>query len=219
MIDIRLGDCLELMKTLPDNSVDLICTDPPYMMTSAACDQMKIDIPAISEQFRRIAKPHAAWVVFGQTKSIVDWIVTNRKLFKYSLVWNKCAVSGFLDANVRPLRVYELINIFCDGKMCYNPQKTKGEVYVKKRNGSSECYNHFTFRIATISDGYRFPIDILNFPIRESGNQTPVQEARQIDGMACKNLFKQGRCRSRSVYGQRLDGRCLRQFRPGFYRV
>ena len=135
MIDIRLGDCLELMKTLPDNSVDLICTDPPYMMTSAACDQMKIDIPAISEQFRRIAKPHAAWVVFGQTKSIVDWIVTNRKLFKYSLVWNKCVVSGFLDANVRPLRVYELINIFCDGKTCYNPQKTKGEAYVRNRGG------------------------------------------------------------------------------------
>ena len=162
MIDIRLGDCLELMKTLPDNSVDLICTDPHYMMTSAACDQMKIDIPAISEQFRRIAKPHATWVVFGQTKSIVDWIVTNRKLFKYSLVWNKIISSGFLACNKRPLTIYELINIFGDGDIVYNPQKTPGKAYICKRGGGTRVYNKSDWNWETVNNGDRFPVDIIS---------------------------------------------------------
>ena len=160
-VDLRLGDCLELMRGIPDKSVDLIVTDPPYMMTPAKCDNV-IDVAAISQEIRRVIKDNAAWLVFGQVKSIVDWIYNNRKLFKYSIVWDKRKRTGFFSANRRPLTTYELINVFGKGSVTYNPQMTKGAPYKIVKKMETEVY-HKAPRTATNSNGERYPVDIITF--------------------------------------------------------
>ena len=161
-IDLRLGDCLELMRDIPDKSIDLIVTDPPYMMTDANCDNSGgLDIAAISSEIRRIIKDGAAWIVFGQVRSITDWVCNNSRYYKYSIVWAKNRHSGYLDAKIRPLRKYELINVFGAGRVTYNPQMVDGKPYAIKRGGKSECYATGSERVSTISDGKRYPTDIL----------------------------------------------------------
>ena len=159
-IDLRLGDCLELMRDIPDKSIDLIVTDPPYMMTQAKCDKSRLDVGLISKEFRRIIKDKCAWVVFGQTKSIYEWLQHNYSLFKYSIVWHKRACTGYLDANNRPLRVYELINVFGLGKVTYNPQMTSGRPYTAKRGASFEGYGKADI-VTTHNSGERYPVDVL----------------------------------------------------------
>lgn len=161
MIDVRLGDCLELMKELPDKSIDLIIADPPYMMTAAKCDKCKIDVENISGEIKRIVKDKCAWIIFGQTKSIAEWIYHSPKLFKYSIVWDKRKRTGFFSANKRPLRTYELINVFGQGSVTYNPQMTMGKPYRRLKKMETEVYSK-TPRTPTESNGERYPVDIIS---------------------------------------------------------
>ena len=105
------GDCLDAMATIPDGSVNAIIADPPYALTQLKWDQ-PIDWPAWWAEAKRIAKPDAAFVLFAQQPFATDLINSNRKAFKYDLVWPKNTATGFLDANRRPMRSHELILVF-----------------------------------------------------------------------------------------------------------
>ena len=101
---IKQGDCLELMKELPDDSVDLILTDLPYGVTMAPFD-VKLDLPTMWTQFNRIAKRNAAVCLFAQQPFSSELVLSNRKFFKYVWTWHKRQCSGFLNAKKQPLRV------------------------------------------------------------------------------------------------------------------
>lgn len=143
MINLIQGDCLELMKTIPDGSVDMILTDPPYGTTACKWDSI-IPFEPMWEQLKRIIKPNGAIVLFGSEPFSSLLRCSNLKMFKYDWVWNKTKPQGFLNAKARPLVEHELIHVFSSGTctstsktMTYNPQGLF-DVNVVLRNTDTE---------------------------------------------------------------------------------
>ena len=155
MIDLRLGDCLEVMKDIPDGSVDAIITDPPYGTTACKWDSV-IDFELMWEQLNRIIKPNGAIVLFGSEPFSSALRMSNIKNYKYDWVWDKISCSGNLLAKKQPLRAYELISVFYKKQPTYNPQlrdkpkkdirKTNVRVVNKSKTHPQKDYNQFDKR-------------------------------------------------------------------------
>lgn len=169
---LHLGNCIDLMRTLPDNSVDALISDPPYGTTALAFDRQPIDWAAWWAQAKRITKPTAPIVLFAQQPFTTDLICSNRKMFRYLLVWQKTMPTGFLDANARPLRAHEDILIFAHSgtqgtnkkRPTYNPQKTAGEAYKRNRrpDDMAEHYKSSSMRQSGEYEG-RHPTTVIEF--------------------------------------------------------
>ena len=131
-ITLLKGDCLELMKELPDNSVDMVCCDPPYGTTSIKWDEV-LDYDQMWEQYERIVKPKGVIVLFGSQPFSAQLICSKLKWFRYELIWNKnkCGSPGL--AKYRPMKTHENVLIFYkDSGGTYNPQMEVGEPYARK---------------------------------------------------------------------------------------
>lgn len=131
MIDLRCGDCLELMKDIPSGSVDFILTDPPYGTTACKWDSV-IPFEPMWEQLNRIIKPNGAICLFGSEPFSSALRMSNIKNFKYDWIWDKKIPSGMSYARFQPMRQTENISVFCKGKTVYNPQMEKREKPIKK---------------------------------------------------------------------------------------
>lgn len=131
MIDLRHGDCLELMRDIPDGSVDMILADPPYGTTRNKWDSV-IPLDKMWERFRRIAKRDAAICIFSQQPFTAELINSNRKDFRYEWIWQKPQATGFLNANRMPMKSHENICVFYQSLPAYTPQFTWGGSYAQK---------------------------------------------------------------------------------------
>ena len=120
MINLILGDCLERMKEIPDGSVDLILTDPPYGTTACKWDSV-IPLEPMWEQLKRIIKPNGAIVLFGSEPFSSALRMSNIKQYKYDWVCDKVTAKGHLVAKIRPMQQTENICVFCDSKINYYP--------------------------------------------------------------------------------------------------
>lgn len=127
------GDCLEKMKLIPDGSIDMICCDLPYGLTNNKHD-IVIPFEQLWKEYYRILKPNGAIALYAQGLFYVDLVQSNRKHFRYDLVWNKILTSGFLNAQRMPLRVHEQIAVFYRKLPTYNPQMTEGKPLHSKGN-------------------------------------------------------------------------------------
>jgi 16S rRNA G966 N2-methylase RsmD len=120
---LDLADCHEWIKALPDNSIDIVCCDPPYHTTQLKFDALEVRWPELWAEIYRVCKPSAVQVMFSAQPFTTDLINSNRKRFRYPLVWAKTMPTGFLDANRRPLRAHEDVLVFsATGSSTYNPQ-------------------------------------------------------------------------------------------------
>jgi len=115
------GDCLEEMKNIPDGSVDMVLTDPPYGTTACKWDTV-IDLKLMWEQLNRIIKPNGAIVLFGSEPFSSALRMSNIKNYKYDWVWEKSKVTGVLNAKKQPLRHLENISVFYRKQCLYFPQ-------------------------------------------------------------------------------------------------
>ena len=120
------GNCLELMKDIPDKSIDLILCDLPYGTTRNSWDEV-IPFDKLWAQYNRIIKDNGAILLFAQGKFYVNLVSSNMKMFRYDLVWDKELVSGFLNAKRMPLRRHEQVAVFSKHLPTYNPQFTQGK--------------------------------------------------------------------------------------------
>tara|TARA_R110000822_G_C15247248_1_gene486977 strand:+ start:192 stop:899 length:708 start_codon:yes stop_codon:yes gene_type:complete len=123
MINLIKGDCLEVMQTIPDGSVDAIITDPPYGTTACKWDSV-IDFELMWEQLNRIIKPNGAIVLFGSEPFSSALRMSNIKNYKYDWIWNKKNTGCPVVAKKRPLPIHENISIFALNKASYYPIKT-----------------------------------------------------------------------------------------------
>lgn len=119
------GDCLELMKEIPDGSVDMVLTDPPYGTTACKWDSI-IPLDLMWDQLKRVIKPSGAIVMTASQPFTSALVMSNPKIFKYCWAWDKVLPRGHLNAKKQPLRVIEDICVFYSKPCTYNPQKTKG---------------------------------------------------------------------------------------------
>ena len=115
MVDLRLGDCLELMTAIPDGSVDLVLTDPPYGKTACKWDSV-IPFEPMWEQLNRTIKPNGAICLFGSEPFSSALRMSNIGMFKYDWIWAKSNAVGFVNAKLKPMNKHEIISVFSNGK-------------------------------------------------------------------------------------------------------
>lgn len=134
------GDCFDFLPTIPDGSVDLLLTDPPYGITACSWDVVP-DIPRFWREAWRVLKPNGACVIFGTVKNGIDWITASRKEFRYDLIWKKPCASMFIKAGEMPLRLHETIFVFYRKRPTYNPlyYKTEKSKPYKRHRGPHRC--------------------------------------------------------------------------------
>ena len=171
-------DCLEGMKQIPDGTIDAVICDLPYGVLNSKSEGGSWDtiIPfePLWTEYRRVCKPTAAIVLFGQGMFTAKLMMSNEKMWRYNLVWDKALKTGFLNANRMPLRQHEDICVFYKKLPTYNPQMTKCEPRQKnhrrhKINGESSytltnrCYGKFNDVPDMITDE-KFPTSIISIP-------------------------------------------------------
>ena len=125
MIDLRQGDCLEIMKEIPNKSVDMILCDLPYGTTACKWD-IVIPFDELWEQYNRVVKDNGAIVLFGSEPFTSFLITSNIKMFRYDIVWDKVNCSSGILAKKRPLKSHENIVVFYKNQPTYNPQMKIG---------------------------------------------------------------------------------------------
>lgn len=132
---VEQGDCLELMKKIPDGSVDMILCDLPYGTTACKWDVI-IPFDELWKHYERIIKDNGAIVLFGSEPFTAMLICSNISLFKYDIVWDKVNCSSGVLAKKRPLKSHENICVFYKNQPIYNPQMTVGTKW--HRGGKKE---------------------------------------------------------------------------------
>ena len=126
------GDCLEVMKQIPDGSIDAIITDPPYGTTACKWDTI-IPFEPMWEQLKRVTKKNGAIVLFGTEPFSSHLRLSNLYWFKYDWIWYKNEGSGFAISKYQPMRYHEMIHVFCEARTTYNPIKTERNSEASKR--------------------------------------------------------------------------------------
>jgi len=164
-IKLLKGDCLELMKDIPDKSIDAIICDLPYGTTACKWDSI-IPLNKLWEQYKRIIKPNGAIVLTACQPFTTKLINSNIEMFKYCWIWQKPqGVDPFM-AKKRPLNNYEDICVFYKKQPTYNPQFTEGKPYKVERDKTPRNYE-ITDTVmkptTTVNDGFRYPTRILQF--------------------------------------------------------
>jgi len=147
---IHFGDCLELMKEIPDRSIDCIICDLPYGLTACLWDII-IPFNFLWDQYKRIIKNYKSIILFGQQPFTSKLILSNLEWFKYELIWEKTKACNFFQAKNMALKKHENIIIFSDGtcanrsskKMVYNPQGTKNVNKIWSRPKLYESEHNF----------------------------------------------------------------------------
>ena len=168
------GDCLELMKNIRDKSIDCIICDLPYGVTSKNKWDTIIPYEPLWKEYKRIIKDNGPIILFGQDKFTAKTMLSNEKMHRYNLIWNKVLTSGFLNAGRMPLREHEDIMIFYKKLPTYNPQFTEGkplhgmgEKFKKVKNNNNN-YNDFNScnnpSANREGDTKKYPKSILTFP-------------------------------------------------------
>lgn len=159
------GDCLEIMKQIPEKSIDMILCDLPYGMTKNNWD-MIIPIDLLWNEYQRVIKDNGCIALFGNQPFSSMLVMSNLKMFRYSLVWVKNKFSDFLNAKRKPMKVNEDILIFYKKQPTFNPQYTYDKPYRRWNTQTAvdkqTNYGHHKQNIAE-SDGKRLPTTVLNF--------------------------------------------------------
>ena len=168
MIDLRQGDCLELMKDIPNKSIDMILCDLPYGTTQNKWDSV-IPLDELWKEYKRIIKDNGVIALTSQGIFTAKLMLSNEKWFKYKLVWVKSKATNFLNAKKQPLRKHENICVFYNKQPQYNPQMTEGEPYDKgvRKNQLTGSYGDFN-PVHVKSEGMRYPTDVVYFKTAES---------------------------------------------------
>src|SRR3990167_5698735 len=120
------GECLEVMRLIPDKSIDLILADLPYGTTTCSWDTI-IPFEPLWEQYKRIIKDNSAIVLTASQPFTSALVMSNIKMFKYEWIWEKSHPTGFASSKYNPLKYHENILVFAKTKTRYNPQMTKGK--------------------------------------------------------------------------------------------
>ena len=169
-IQLYQGDCLEVMKNIPDKSVDLVLTDPPYGSTSCAWDSV-IPLEPMWKELKRIIKKNGAIVLFGTEPFSSQLRLSNLDWFKYDWIWEKSKCGSAFTSKYRPQSKHEIISVFGKGRVNYYPQMEEGEPYKRTRkvNNGDKPNNHklgVTSESETVNTGYRYPSTVQFFQQR-----------------------------------------------------
>jgi len=161
---LHLGDCLDVMQDIPDGSVDMVCTDPPYGTTACKWDSV-IPFEPMWEQLKRITKPNGAIVLTASQPFTSALVMSNVAMFRYEIIWDKVnKYTGALNANRMPMKRHENIAVFHMHLPTYNKQFRSGTPFKSKNNNGHGAYTAYGKGVEsrqTINTGKHNPCSIL----------------------------------------------------------
>ena len=174
-MELLNGDCLELMKNIPDKSIDMILCDLPYGTTHCKWDTV-IPFDELWKQYNRIIKDNGAIVLFGKQPFTSQLINSNLKNYKYNLIWKKNNHDNPLQAKRRFLNITEDIVVFYKKQCCYNPQGlVKVDKITRQGRGQSMAYVGSDRANEYKQEYTNYPRNILEFA-RDAKNVHPTQK-------------------------------------------
>lgn len=165
---VYLGDCLEVMKDVPDKSVDMILCDLPYGTTKCKWDTI-IPFDKLWEQYKRIIKDYGCIALFGTEPFSSHLRLSNEKWFKYDWIWHKSKCGSAFTSKYRPQQKHEIVSIFGKARINYNPILIEGKPYYRKKKSNkcnSKPNNHnlgVNSDSETINFGFRYPETVIFF--------------------------------------------------------
>lgn len=156
----------EQMKLIPDKSIDFICCDLPYQKTKNSWDCL-VPFDLLWNSYERIIKNNGCIVLFGQDKFSAKLMLSNEKLHRYNLIWEKTTPTGHLNSKKMPLRNHEDMLVFYKSLPTYNPQKTTGHkrkvsMAIHKRN-SKKTSNYGDHNLTSYDSTERYPKSVWKF--------------------------------------------------------
>jgi len=181
MAELWLGDCLELMPQIADQSVDLILCDLPYQVSARYKWDILIPFEPLWQQYRRILKHKGTILLFATEPFRTQLISSNFDMFKYDLIWEKNKSTGFLNAKKQPLRKHESILVFYKKLGTYNPQKSSGHtpVHNYRHNGETSYLYGKTKPWQGGGSTERYPTSILKFNVVNNDNKEKIHESQK----------------------------------------
>ena len=192
--EIYNEDCLEGMKRIPDKSVDMILCDLPYGTTQNKWDVI-IPFDLLWKEYERILKERGVVVLTSHGIFTSKVILSNEKIFKYKLVWEKSKSTNFLNAKKQPLRKHEDICVFYRKQPTYNPIMSKGLPYNKgiRKDQLTGSYGNFK-PVEVASGGERYPTDIIYCKTAESEGEVlhPTQKPVALFEYLIKTYTNEG---------------------------
>ena len=175
MIDLRRGDCLEIMRDIADKSVDMILCDLPYGTTNCKWDSV-IPFEPLWEQYKRIIKDNGAIALFGSEPFSTLLRFSNLKMFRYDWIWAKNRGTGLFHAKKMPMKSHEIISIFYKNPPKYIPQMRAGKPYKCRQGKQSGAFGDSKKEIITENSGGRYPLSVLNYNSTNGKNVHPTQK-------------------------------------------
>ena len=176
---LHLGDCLDVMQGIPDGSVDMVCTDPPFGTTACKWDSV-IPFEPMWAQLKRIVKPNGAIVLMASQPFTSALVMSNVKMFRYCWVWEKTMASNFAQCKKAPFKKHEDICVFFKKQPRYNPQMQSGKAYVDARCNGSRAASvgslKTVIRSSIKNNGTRYPSSVQKFSNGNNGNVHPTQK-------------------------------------------
>lgn len=164
MIKLIQGDCLEVLPTLEEKSIDLVLTDPPYNITQCKWDIM-VHLDEMWDCLNQIKKDTTPIILFGNEPYSSKVRLSNIKSYKYDIIWDKIVRTGHLNAKKQPMRQYENIIVFYDKQPTYNPLMWEGEEENhphKTKNKTTNVYNAHK-EVPTKLTKMKYPTNIIHF--------------------------------------------------------
>ncbi len=194
MQEVIQGDCLEVMRDIPDGSIDMILCDLPYGTTQNRWDTV-IPMEVLWAHYHRVIKPTGAIVLTAAQPFTSALVMSNPSMFKYAWVWDKARSTGFLNAKKQPLRQTEDIVVFYQEQCTYNPEK---EIRGKPRNKGgyikgtgSENYGDF-YNAEAFNNEY-YPTNLLRISdAKQKGKIHPTQKPVALFEYLIKTYTNEG---------------------------
>lgn len=174
---LHLGDCLDVLKTIPDASVDLILADLPYGTTMCHWDSV-IPMEKLWPEYKRVIKPAGAIVLTAMQPFSSMLVASNPAMFRYEWIWEKGNATGFLNAKKQPLRAHESALVFYNKQPTYNPQMTTGHKRktTRRRTVDSDCYGK-AIQLTEYDSTTRYPRSVQFFSSdKQRGSYHPTQK-------------------------------------------
>jgi DNA modification methylase len=195
MNQLYQGDCLELMKQISDNSVDMILCDLPYGTTQCKWDSL-ISLSDLWSQYIRIAKLNAAMVFTAQSPFDKVLGCSNLDLLRYEWIWEKTEATGHLNSKKMPMKAHENILVFYRKLPTYHPQKTNGHIRktstAERFRLQSECYGE-QFGITKYDSTERYPRSVIQFSTdKQVLNLHPTQKPVALMEYLIKTYTNEG---------------------------
>jgi site-specific DNA-methyltransferase (adenine-specific) len=189
MINLMLGDCLERMKEIPDGSIDMVLTDPPYGTTACKWDSV-IPFEPMWAQLKRVTKKNGAIVMTASQPFTSALVMSNVSWFKYQWIWQKTRPTGHVHAKNKPMKKHEDVLVFSSGttvhasqsatRMTYNPQglvrTPEGTKRKRIDRGSDSVMSLRTSHRETDQNWTNFPNSIIEFSNPNNGSLHPTQK-------------------------------------------